>query len=176
MKNQMFSIILICFSLSQIVAQTESGLKSANRSTSIFLSIGSLQVLCIGTSFQLNEKYSVGVVSSFYGLAGSYITPRVTLGLGCRGAYYFSLDGKDKFLCANNISIDLEYLFPINPSKREKAIEKIGGIGAEIIVGRDSIVGKGFGFNWGCGLSMSAHGEAKLLLAPALKLGFHVDL
>lgn len=164
MKKLIFTIIVVVFfSLSQIKAQSDIELKPINRSTSIFLSIGSLQILCVGTSYQINEKYSVGLVSSLYGLAGSYYAPNATFGLGFRGTYYFSPDGKGKFLRANNISADIEYLFPV-------------GLGVECIVGRDCIIGKGLGFNWGFGLSMSTNNDADVLVAPAFKLGFHIDL
>lgn len=169
------NFILFIVTLFNIYGQDKNPEKEI-RSVSIFSSMGALQFIALGGSYQINEKYSIGLISSIYILGHTNTSEDATYGIGFRGSYYFSTNGYGKILWANNLNCDVEYLLSKKPYMRKKHIEKLGGIGIELTVGSDRILNKGFGINWACGISMSVHGEAKFIIAPALRLGWHIDL
>lgn len=145
------------------------------RYVSVALTMGSLEIMSAAVLVQLSEKYSLGLVASavaLYGGRGPFFN--ATWGAGVRWSYYFSRDGKGKFLWANVIAVDCQYLLP----ERDRHImwRNPGGVGLEAVVGRDGYVGPGLGITWGAGVSMSLHHDVPPLFFPALRLGLHVDV
>jgi hypothetical protein len=123
-----------------------------------------------GIQYQLTDQHSLGLVASGFVVSErGYIAPDVVLSVGVRGAYYFSRDGKKMFLWANAITADAQYLMPRRKSDP-------GGIGIEVLVGRDDIVSSGIGFLWGIGIAGSFYSETPTLIMPAVRLGLHFDL
>jgi len=146
------------------------------RSVFIFANVGSLEIMNLGIGLQLSEQYSLALASSAFALGGKvYILPETALGIGVRGSYYFSPDGRTKFLWANVISCDLMYLLP-HQADQKISFHSPGGVGIEAIIGRDGIVGSGIGISWGVGMAMSIHSEKPPLFFPAIKLGLHIDV
>ncbi len=145
------------------------------RYVSVFATMGALELMSAGFLVQVSEKQALGLVASDFILSGpAFILPPGAWGIGPRWAYYFSRDGKNKFLWANAITVDCQYLLPV----RERKISwgNVGGVGLEAVVGRDGIVGPGLGIIWGAGISMSFHKDTPPLITPAIRLGFHLDV
>jgi hypothetical protein len=138
--------------------------------------MGALEFLSVGFLVQTSDQYSLGLVSSAFILNGrGFMFPNSALGVGVRWSYYFSPDGKDKFLWANAIVVDVQYLLP-NRNSRLITMRNPGGVGFEAVVGRDGVPGAGLGIIWGVGLAGSFHSEVPPLLTPAIRLGLHLDI
>ena len=144
------------------------------RDISFFTSLGVLQLASVGFLVQLSDQSSLGIVTSAVILKGHGL-PNGTLGLGARWSHYFSRDGKNKFLWANAIVMDAQYLFPTRNAPT-LSMKSPGGVGIEAVVGRDGIVGPGLGILWGFGLAATFHSQERPLITPALRLGLHVDI
>jgi hypothetical protein len=146
------------------------------RRVSLFMSIGALEIANLGVNIQLSEQYSVGMVASKFILGGpGYLARNATTGVGLRGSYYFARNGEEKFLWANVIAVDLQYLF-LYKQDEKLSLRNPGGIGFEGIVGRDGIIGPGVGVLWGVGVAASFHSEEPPLVFPAFRVGLHVDI
>lgn len=159
----------------QVSANEDPNALAPTRHISLFGSFGFLEFYSVGVSVQIAEGWSVGVVGAGFILGGGGILPAFARGYGIRGSYQFSRDGQDNFLWANVLSADVLYLF------RERREEKFGlrnpgGIGIELIVGRDCAVGPGIGILWGAGIAAGVHSEVPPLLFPAFRLGLHIDV
>jgi hypothetical protein len=142
---------------------------------SIFMSVGALELVGDGFLIQLSDESSLGLASSWFVVNSGGFNATATLGVGARYSYYFSRDGKNKFLWANAIVVDAQYLLP-TANGQTLSIENPGGIGIEAVVGRDGIVNPGVGIIWGFGLAASFHSEGPPLVFPAIRLGLHVDV
>ncbi len=148
---------------------------SRTRHVSVFMTMGALEFLSAGFLVQLSDQYAMGLVTSAFILNGpGYFGPDAALSLGVRWAYYFSRDGKDKFLWANAVIVDCHYLLP----QRDRTVtwRNPGGVGLEAVVGRDGVVGPGLGIIWGVGIAASLHHDVAPLLFPAIRLGLHLDI
>lgn len=173
MKSDLLLFIVIIHISGKIIAFERQAIENDSlRSSSIYFGLGALELINLGVNFQQNEKHSIGLVSNLFVLGGKE-APIVTIGIGIKGVYFFSPNGKENFLWSNMISIDLLYLLKTN--RKESNKNKAGGLGIEALIGRDCIIGKGIGLNWGIGIGMGFHGEEGTVVFPAFKLGLHYN-
>jgi len=171
-----FLVALVSFLLwSPANSQSPDDQPEPSRDISVFMSAGVLEFVSAGFLIRLSDQYSLGLVTSQVVLRGRwFIFPHAAPGFGVRGAYYFSRDGRNKFLWANAITADLQYLLPTR-NGRLISMHNPGGIGLEAVVGRDGLVGEGIGILWGAGVAASFYSENPPLLSIAFRLGIHLD-
>gem|GEM_PF-5084129 len=177
MKQLLSILILIAVPLSRLHAGDALVEESPVRSISLFGSAGALEALCLGISLQTNESQSIGLIAGGFIIGGrAFIFPNSAGGLGIRNSYYFSPNGKDKFLLANALSSDIMYLFPFIHRGDNISTKNPGGVGVDIMIGHDGIEGKGIRVTWGAGVAGSFHHDVPSLVTPALKLGLQINL
>jgi hypothetical protein len=176
MSRVVFIGLLILAPWFSASTQQLSSQAPALRSVSTFASVGYMELGSVGILVQVADQFSLGLVASSFAVnAPGFILPDAARGFGLRGAYYFSQDGKNKFLWANAIIADVQYLLPRRNGGKLSTINP-GGVGIEVMVGRDGIVGSGIGILWGFGIAGSFYSETPPLIMPAIRLGFHVDV
>lgn len=170
------TIVLLFALLPGVAAQTREAVPPGMRTVSLFASVGMPDVASGGMCYQVDERYAVGIaVSGFVLKGGRGVFLRSATGVGLRAAYYLTPDGRDGFLWGNAIITDVHYLFPAGKGEAP-SWDNPGGLGLELMFGRDAILGSGLGVLWGVGLAACFHSEAPPLLFPALRLGLHVDI
>jgi hypothetical protein len=176
MSRTVFIGFLILVQWSSAESQLVSSQARASRSVSAFASVGYMEFVSGGILIQVADQYSLGLVASGFVVSErGFIFPDAALGVGVRGAYYFSRDGKNKFLWANAVLADVQYLVPRRKGGMVSTANP-GGVGIEVMVGRDGIVGSGIGILWGVGIAGSFYSETPPLIMPAIRLGFHLDV
>lgn len=176
--NRQICTILLSLCIVSMHARAEEQIppRPNTRTVSVFGSIGALEFISLGVNIQASDRWSFGLVGSAFMVGGKgFIFPAAARGIGIRGSYHFSPDGKNNFLWANIISADVQYLLR---ERREVkfGLRNPGGIGIEAVVGRDCAVGRGIGILWAAGLAISIHSEFPPLVTPAVRVGFHVDM
>ena len=175
--NRIIGILLLSLAVwSATMSQTPNDQPKSSRDVSVFMSVGYLELIGAGFLVQMSDQYSLGLLASGFAVSErGFIFPHAALGLGFRGSYYFSRDGKSKFLWANAITADVQYLLP----RREGGLLSMnnpGGVGIEAVIGRDALVGPGIGILWGVGIAGAFYSEAPPLVMPAFRFGFHIDI
>jgi hypothetical protein len=175
MTRTIVALLAVFAAWSTAVAQSHDNGPEPLRDVSVAVDVGCMQLLGAAISLQFSDRWALGLVGSWFVLGGSGgFLPEGAVGVGVRGSYYFSRDGRDTFLWSNVIAADVQYLLPKRDGPGLSASNP-GGIGVEVIVGRDGIIGPGIGITWGVGVAASFHGEAPPLILPAGKIGFHID-
>ena len=177
MKQFLKIIILVAASLGRLHASDKPLEETPMRTVSLFGSSGALEALCIGFAFQSSESHSIGLIAGAFIIGGrAFMFPNGAKGLGIRNSFYFSPNGKDKFLLANALSSDIMYLFPFEHPGDNISTKNPGGVGVDMMIGHDGIEGKGIRVNWGAGIAGSFHHDVPALITPALKLGMQINL
>jgi hypothetical protein len=180
--NQMNRITLIVLASLAVwrpaISQTPKDRLIPSRDVSIVMSMGYLEFMTLGFLIQMSDQYALGIVASSFVVSErpGFIVPDNAPGVGIRGTYYLSRDGKNTFGGANAISVDAQYLLPPRRDVANWRPNNLGGAGFEIIIGRDGIVDSGIGILWGVGIAGAFYTGDPPLIMPAIRLGLHIDI
>jgi len=169
-KNRSSIVIVILLTVANTGrgqgAPQQSGNRPDLRSTSIYIGMGSPQVMALGVQFQIDEEFALGIVTDMVGFGkGGRDEVPFGMGAGIKVSYFLSRTGEDTFLSVNVVNIEESHAF---------GLFEEGNL-AEFAIGHDSIEGGGVGFLWSIGAAFGAPTGQPLVASFAGKIGLHVD-